>query len=104
MEEAIIPIAVVSVLFIGLPWIIFHYITKWKTAATITAEDENLLDELHDLARRLDERMCTIERIVQADNPDWRAIGCDPVESAIEDRAEHMFEAVGRSNRPTRRN
>lgn len=104
MEEAIIPITVVSVLFIGLPWIIFHYITKWKTAATITTEDENLLDELHDLARRLDERMCTIERIVQADNPDWRAIGCDPVETAIEERSERMFESIGRSNRPTRRN
>lgn len=104
MEEAIIPITVVSVLFIGLPWIIFHYITKWKTAATITTEDENLLDELHDLARRLDERMCTIERIVQADNPDWRAIGCDPVETAIEERSERMFETIGRSNRPTRRN
>lgn len=104
MEEAIIPITVVSVLFIGLPWIIFHYITKWKTAATITTEDENLLDELHDLARRLDERMCTIERIVQADNPDWRALGCDPVETAIEERSERMFESIGRSNRPTRRN
>ena len=25
-----------SSLFIGLPWLIFHYITKWKTAATLT--------------------------------------------------------------------
>ena len=56
--------------FIGLPWLVFHYITKWKTAATLTSEDENLLDELHDLARRLDDRMCTIERIVQAENPE----------------------------------
>lgn len=59
-------------LFIALPWIIFHYITKWKTAATITSEDEQLLDDLHIMARRLDERMETIERIMAADNPDWR--------------------------------
>ena len=79
MEETLIPVIIVGILFIGLPWIIFHYSTKWKTAATLTREDEDLLDELHDLARRLDERMCSIERIMQADNPNWRQLGCDPV-------------------------
>jgi len=97
-------IVIVPIIFVALPWIIFHYITKWKTAATLTREDENLLDELHDLARRLDDRMCTIERIVQAENPNWRQIGCDPVETALEDRSERMLEAAGRSNRPGRRN
>lgn len=57
---------------IGLPWLIFHYITKWKTAATLTSGDEKLLDELHDVARRLDDRLCTIERIMTAENPNWR--------------------------------
>ena len=34
--------------------------------------DEKLLDELHDAARRLDDRLCTIERIMTAENPNWR--------------------------------
>ena len=59
-------------LFIGLPWLIFHYVTKWKQSATLTQSDEKLLDELHDAARRLDDRLCTIERIMTAENPDWR--------------------------------
>jgi len=59
-------------LFIGLPWLIFHYVTKWKQAATLTQSDEKLLDELHDAARRLDDRLCTIERIMTAENPNWR--------------------------------
>ena len=79
MDDIIIPLTVVPILFIGLPWLIFHYITKWKTAKTITTQDEDLLDDLYDLARRLDDRMNTIERIVQADNPNWRAIGRDPI-------------------------
>jgi phage shock protein B len=58
---------------LGLPWIIFHYITKWKTAATLTNDDETLLEELYTLARRLDDRMDTVERLVAADNPDFRA-------------------------------
>ena len=58
---------VVATLFIALPWLILHYVTKWKQAKSITLEDENLLDELHDIARRLDDRMLTIERIIAAD-------------------------------------
>jgi phage shock protein B len=61
-------VAIVAI-FIALPWIIFHYITKWKTAATITNDDENLLEELYQLAKRLDERMDTVERLVASDNP-----------------------------------
>jgi phage shock protein B len=72
MEDILVPIFVVGMLFIGLPWIIFHYITKWKTAATLTSSDEHLLEELHAMARRLDDRMDTVERIIAADNPDWR--------------------------------
>ena len=59
-------------IFIGLPWIIMHYITKWKTAATITTDDEHLLEELYNLAKRLDERMDTVERLVASDNPEFR--------------------------------
>jgi phage shock protein B len=72
VEEVLVPAIAVIVLFIGLPWLVFHYITKWKTAATLTGSDEKLLDELHDAARRLDDRLCTIERIMTAENPDWR--------------------------------
>ena len=65
-------IIIVPIVVIGLPWLIFHYITKWKQAATLTGSDEKLLDELHDAARRLDDRLCTIERIMTAENPNWR--------------------------------
>ena len=72
MQDVIVPFIAIVTLFIGLPWLVFHYITKWKTAATLTGSDEKLLDELHDAARRLDDRLCTIERIMTAENPDWR--------------------------------
>jgi phage shock protein B len=85
LGEALIPIAIVAMLFIGLPWLIFHYVTQWKKNGTLTREDENLLDELHDLARRLDDRMCSIERIMTAENPNWRTIGCDPADLGLTD-------------------
>lgn len=72
MVDIIVAPLVVGILFIGLPWLILHYMTRWKTAATLTREDENLLDELYDLARRLEDRMTTIERIIAADDPNWK--------------------------------
>lgn len=67
-----IPVFVVGVLFIGLPWLILHYVTKWKQAKTLTGEDEQLLDDLYDTARRLEGRLHTVERIIAADHPDFR--------------------------------
>jgi phage shock protein B len=88
-------IIIVPAIFLGLPWLIFHYVTQWKKNATLTREDENLLDDLHDLARRLDDRMCSIERIMTAENPNWRSIACDPADSGLAAPA-----AVG--NQPSR--
>ncbi|HEX8622416.1 MAG TPA: envelope stress response membrane protein PspB [Allosphingosinicella sp.] len=95
MEEIILPIVIVPILFIGLPWLIFHYITRWKTAATLTTDDEKLMEELYDLANRLDSRMCSIERIMTAENPNWRAVACDPAATGLEN--------LTATNQPVRR-
>jgi phage shock protein B len=84
MEEIIIPVLVVGMLFIGLPWIILHYVTRWKATSRLTAEDETMLDDLYELARRLDDRMTTIERIVQDDNPNWHSLAPDRPASRLE--------------------
>jgi phage shock protein B len=59
----------IGAIFVALPWMVLHYMTKWKTAPTITADDEVLLEELYNLAKRLDERMDTVERLVATDDP-----------------------------------
>src|SRR5919107_1801401 len=84
-----------GILFIGLPWLIFHYITKWKTAATLTYGDEKLLDDLHDMARRLDDRLCSIERIMTAENPNWR-------QQCLPDATARIDEELSRSRSPIR--
>lgn len=59
----------ISLLFLGLPWLLLHYITQWKRAGGLSVEDEQLLDEMHETARRLEERLVTVERIVADDHP-----------------------------------
>ena len=58
-------------IFVVLPGLVFHYVTKWKTAPTLTQGEEAMLEELYKLARRLDERMDTVERLVAADSDDF---------------------------------
>ena len=94
MEEVLIPVLVVGILFLGLPWLVFHYVTKWKQTATITGADEKLLDELYDLARRLDDRLCSIERIMTAENPNWRQQCLPDATARIE---EELSEVRGRN-------
>lgn len=90
MDGIMVPIALFGTLFLGLPWLIMHYVTKWKQApGSITSEDEALLDDLHSLARRLEDRVTTVERIVAADNPDFRPSLSDyrsETEQRLEDR------------------
>ena len=68
MEDVVVPLIAITSIFIGLPWVILHYVTRWKTAPRITDEDERLLDEMYNLARRLEDRVTTVD----ADNPDFR--------------------------------
>ena len=95
MDAPVFFVTIVAILttLVGLPWMIFHYITQWKKNASITVEDENLLDELHALARRLEDRMNTIERIVAADSPSFRP-------SLRDDRDEDLELARSQTREP----
>ncbi len=66
----LVPAFAIVAIFVGLPWVIMHHITKWKTAATLSNHDEKSLSELHEMARYFEERLETIERIIAADRAD----------------------------------
>ena len=53
-------------------WIIFHYITKIKTSKGLSTEDEKMLSEVWDLANKMEDRINTLERILDIESPDWR--------------------------------
>ena len=53
-------------------WIIFHYITKMKTAKGLTAEDEKMLTEVWESTKKMEDRIQTLERILDIESPTWR--------------------------------
>ena len=66
----VIPILILTVCF---PiWIVFHYITKWKTAKGLTPEDEKMLSEVWESTAKMEDRIKTLERILDIEAPTWR--------------------------------
>jgi phage shock protein B len=50
-------------------WIIAHYVTRWRMAKTLSPEDEKQFAELWRIAERMEERIDSVERILEAEGP-----------------------------------
>jgi phage shock protein B len=66
----VIPILFITICF---PlWIVFHYVTKMKTSKGLSAEDEKMLSEVWESTNRMEDRIKTLERILDIEAPNWR--------------------------------
>lgn len=59
-------VAIVS-LFIVLPWMILHYISKNRTSRNLTEDDARMLEDLWRSARLMERRIETLERLMEPD-------------------------------------
>jgi phage shock protein B len=67
---------VAAILFFALVlpiFIVLHFITRWKQAREFSRDDERLLEELWELSQRLEDRLETLERILEDDIPKRRS-------------------------------
>ena len=70
---ALVTLAVILFLTVLAPLIvIFYFITKWKQTREISGDDERMLEELWTLSQRLEERIETLERILDDDETTHR--------------------------------
>jgi phage shock protein B len=68
-------ITIAVIIFVAIPaplFIVLHFVTKWKQSREISGGDEKLLEDLWHLSQRLDERLETLETILDNELPDWR--------------------------------
>lgn len=66
----VVPVLLVT---ICLPlWIVFHYISKIKAAKGLSPEDEKMLTEVWESTKRMEDRIITLERILDIESPSWR--------------------------------
>ena len=72
MNVFVFVLAVVALTVVAPLWIIFHYVTKWRSQKTLTAADERTLADLWETASRMEQRIHGLERILDTEVPDWR--------------------------------
>ena len=64
---------VVFLVIVAPIWIIAHYVTRRRALKGLSEDDQQVLAELYGIADRLENRMQSIERILDAESRDWRA-------------------------------
>ncbi|MGD8380496.1 MAG: envelope stress response membrane protein PspB [Gammaproteobacteria bacterium] len=64
--------AIVFVTIVLPVWLLLHYLTKWRQNRGLSREEEKMLAELWESAGRMEQRIKTLETILNHEVPDWR--------------------------------
>ncbi|WP_225773594.1 envelope stress response membrane protein PspB [Inquilinus sp. Marseille-Q2685] len=73
MFHAFFFVPVILFLVIVAPiWLVLHYVTRWRSTRTLSREDERMLVDLWESAKRMELRIQTLEKILDAEAPQWR--------------------------------
>ncbi len=73
MDEVILAPIIVFMILVAPIWIIMHYRTAGKKSVGLSVDEQQSLDELAEIADSMEERISTLESILDAETPDWRA-------------------------------
>ena len=65
-------LAILLVVIVLPLWLLLHYVTRWRASRGLSSEDERMLADLWQNARRLEQRIATLETILDAEAPGWR--------------------------------
>ena len=67
MDDAILPIIIVSIVFVAFPATLFHYITLWRKQRSLQPDDERMLEDLWRSARAMERRIESLEAIIDGE-------------------------------------
>ncbi|QHM71102.1 envelope stress response membrane protein PspB [Mixta intestinalis] len=62
----------IFVLFVAPVWLWLHYSNRQNNAASLSSGDMQRLQQLTQDAKRMRERIQTLEEILDAEHPEWR--------------------------------
>ena len=65
-------LGILFMVIVAPTWLFLHYGTAWRKTKSISNADENLLEELWHLSQKIEERVETLEVILDKDNDEWR--------------------------------
>ncbi len=63
-------VAAILFFLLVLPiFLVLHFVTKWRQSREFSKDDERMLEDLWELSQRLEDRLETLERILEDDLP-----------------------------------
>jgi phage shock protein B len=82
MEASMIPIIaiiiapiIIFLLFVAPVWLLLYYGTRRREANMLSGDHQNILNEMTAVLERMESRMGTLEKILDAEDPRWRDKG-----------------------------
>ncbi len=72
LELLFVP-AVLFMVIVAPLWLIFHYVTVWKTQRNAGRADQGAMNSMWDTAHRLENRVAALEKLLDAEAPGWRS-------------------------------
>jgi phage shock protein B len=73
MDDNITAVLIVLISVLGPIWLVMHYRYKNRSFGRMNAGDAAQLEQIAAVAQRLEARVATLERILDAEAPAWRA-------------------------------
>jgi phage shock protein B len=73
MSDNLTAVLIVACCVLGPIWIIFNFIAKSRSARQLNDADAAALEHISANMQRLEQRLMTLERILDAEVPDWRS-------------------------------
>jgi phage shock protein B len=72
LEFLVVP-AILFMVVVAPLWLIFHYVTLWRTQKNSGRIDEKTLNDMWGTAHRLEGRVASLEKLLDAEVPGWRS-------------------------------
>ena len=66
-------IAIIFMVVVLPVWLLLHYLTKMKEMRGLSSEDEVALEKLWKSSAAMEERIATLETILDEHHPNWRS-------------------------------
>jgi phage shock protein B len=72
MDDNLTAVLIVLISVLGPIWIVFHYKAKAGKGLMLSANEAAMVNNLGQTAQRLEQRVATLERILDTEVPAWR--------------------------------
>jgi len=65
-------IAILALTIVAPIWIVSHYVTNWRTSKGLSNDEAQTLEDLWQIAQRMEKRVKTLEAILDENVDGWR--------------------------------